>query len=798
MRILLADDHQIIRRGVRSVLETQPDFNICGEAVDGYDAIEKALELKPDTIIMDISMPRLNGLEATREIRRLIPEIEVLILSQHDSPQVLREALNSGARGYVTKSSINGELIAALEKLRKQELFVDPAVSERDANIVDLQEILRRSAAFEKALVESEERFRSTFELAPVGIAHIAPDGHWLRLNRKACQILGYKQEELVDLTFRNVVHPDDLAADVALKDKLLAGELQQYSMQKRYIHKSGSTLWVNSTVSSVKDSAGKVKYLIAVAEDITERKQAEERIQEAETKLRNTAAQLDLITDKMAVAVARCTREFRYAWVNPHYAEWMRRPVDQIIGREIVDVIGKEAFDQLRPKFEEVLSGAKISYERKTNFAPIGSRWTSAAYTPTFDAAGLVDGWIAVVLDITDIKEAATALQESEARFRMLADVAPVLIWMSGTDALCSFFNKPWLEFRGRNLEEEIGNGWADGVHPDDFKECLQNYLSCFHARKRFQMEYRLRRADGEYRWVLDTAVPRFTAPGEFAGYIGSCIDITERKEWEDALKNSESKLQRLAGSLELRVAERTRELASKNAELERQTEVVHRLTARLLQVGDEERRRIARNLHDSAGQTLVAVALNLAVINVRSKESAPDVASVAEESRELVQQLSEEIRTLSYLLHPPLLEESGLVNAICWLADGITKRSQIAVKLEIGTEIDRLSQEIELAIFRIVQECLSNVYRHSGSKSATIRLNRDSNGVMLQVEDQGHGMSPSQLHRIQNSDSGVGIRGIQERIRPFSGTLDIQSDRHGTKIAVKIPLLTATAHAG
>ena len=539
MRILVADDHDIIRRGVRSLLEDQPDFRICGEAVNGREAIEQALQLKPDAIIMDLSMPQVNGFEATREIRRLLPEVQVIILSQHDSTQVLREALNCGARGYVTKSSMDGGLIVALQKLRKQEEFIDPAIGQDVSNLPNVQEILQRSAAFEKALVESEEQFRSTFELAAVGIAHIAPDGHWLRLNRKACEILGYPQEELLKLTFRDVTHPADLATDLAFREKLLAGLLPQYSMEKRYVRKNGSIVWVNLTVSSVRDSEGKVKYLIAVAED------------------------------------------------------------------------------------------------------------------------------------------------------------------------------------------------------------------------------------------------------------------INKRREWQDALKRSEAKLQLLAGSLERRVAERTHELATKNAEMETQTEIVQQLSVRLLQAGDEERRRIARDLHDSAGQTLTAVGLNLAAIEREAKEVAPGVASTAAESRMLVKQLIEEIRTLSYLLHPPLLEESGLISAISWLAGGITKRSQIDVKLELADEIGRLPQDLELAVFRIVQECLANVYRHSGSKSATIRLDRDSQELLLQVEDEGRGMSPQQLSALQTSGSGVGLRGIQERIRPFSGSFDIQSNRNGTKIEVKFPLQKAAAHA-
>ena len=132
-------------------------------------------------------------------------------------------------------------------------------------------------------------------------------------------------------------------------------------------------------------------------------------------------------------------------------------------------------------------------------------------------------------------------ALRESEERFRLMADTAPVLMWRAGTDKLCDFFNRPWLEFTGRTMEQELGTGWSAGVWPDDRRQCLRTYMSAFDARQPFRMEYRLRRADGAYRWLLATGVPRLAPDGSFAGYIGSAFDITDRKESEDALRESQ-----------------------------------------------------------------------------------------------------------------------------------------------------------------------------------------------------------------------------------------------------------------
>jgi PAS domain S-box-containing protein len=164
--------------------------------------------------------------------------------------------------------------------------------------------------------------------------------------------------------------------------------------------------------------------------------------------------------------------------------------------------------------------------------------------------------GAVAVVRDATQRRETEKRLEESELRFRIMADYAPVLLWMSGTDGLCNFFNKVWLEFRGRTHEQERGTGWAAGVHPEDFQRCIHVYMDSFVTREPFRMEYRLRRADGEYRWILDEGVPRHAPDGSFAGFIGSCIDITELRE--------------LQTRLDLRVRERTGELAATVQELE------------------------------------------------------------------------------------------------------------------------------------------------------------------------------------------------------------------------------------
>ena len=248
-----------------------------------------------------------------------------------------------------------------------------------------------------------------------------------------------------------------------------------------------------------------------------------------------------------------------------------------------------------------------------------------------------------------------------------------------------------------------------------------------------------------------------------------------------------------RLRAEAECEVRVRTRELEERNAEVLRQSEQLRELSWHLWRMQDEERRHIARELHDSAGQTLAVLGMNLSSLVRAAREKVSEISQPAEEIRDLVEQLTKEIRTTSYLLHPPLLDENGLPAALSWYVRGLTERSDIDVAFSISDEFGRLPCDMELVVFRVVQECLTNIHRHSGSKRATIRIVREEERVWVEVRDQGKGIAPERLAEIQSRGSGVGIRGMRERLRQFAGEMILQSNSSGTTILVTIPLKAA-----
>jgi two-component system NarL family sensor kinase len=234
----------------------------------------------------------------------------------------------------------------------------------------------------------------------------------------------------------------------------------------------------------------------------------------------------------------------------------------------------------------------------------------------------------------------------------------------------------------------------------------------------------------------------------------------------------------------LEKRVQERTSELKIANEEL-------RNLSGRILQLQDDERRRLARELHDSVGQIFAALSLNIAVVQSQSHKLDERGARAVSENASLLEQASREIRTISYLLHPPLLEVAGLASALAWYVDGFSERSQIKVDLEIPSDFVRLSDDTELAIFRVIQECLTNVHRHSGSPTATISLQHEVNHITIKIADRGRGISQEkQVDLTTSGRAGVGLGGMRQRLRQLGGTLEIHSDESGTVVTAVLNL--------
>lgn len=350
--------------------------------------------------------------------------------------------------------------------------------------------------------------------------------------------------------------------------------------------------------------------------------------------------------------------------------------------------------------------------------------------------------------------KRYENALVESESRFQQLANTLPVIIWAARQDGFCLFLNETWRRFSGKSPKDGLGYGWLEDVHEDDRND-VTDQSAAFAAGLEFAREVRARRYDGESRWVLILGVP---VQGErrFAAFIGCAIDITERRQAENSAE---------------------------------------KLAQQLLQSQEDERRKIARELHDGSAQDVFAIKLQA----TRMKTQLGGAAGLSPEDFDdlllTIQSALRNLRSMSYLLHPPLLESGGLIPAVKWFVDGFKKRSEMNVVLQLDETLPRLSEAAETALFRVIQESLSNALRHSGSGDAAVRISAEENRLVLEIRDYGQGFVPDKTSDA--ASSGVGLASMRERLRELGGNLTILSSTNGTTIRASVPLSLVAAAA-
>jgi len=343
--------------------------------------------------------------------------------------------------------------------------------------------------------------------------------------------------------------------------------------------------------------------------------------------------------------------------------------------------------------------------------------------------------------------EQAAHVLRESEGRFRLVANTAPVMIWMSGTDNLRTYVNQTWVEFTGRPLEAELGNGWAEGIHNEDLERCLKTYSQAFDQRQSLAVEYRIRRSDGEYRWILDTGVPRFNSDRNFAGYIGSCLDITARRRAEEALAS---------------------------------------VGRRLIEAHEEERTRIARELHDDIGQRVALLCVELESCDHQAPGSVVDLHECVQLAWRRAFDLGDDIQALSHRLHSSKLEYLGLLSAARSFCSELCKRRNVRVEFKHSDVPAALPKEISLCLFRVLQEALQNAVKHSGAQDFTAEVHGTGDGIRLVVSDSGIGFD--WRHAINGR--GLGLISMRERLRLVNGELSIQSEPgRGTTVLARVP---------
>ena len=575
---------------------------------------------------------------------------------------------------------------------------------------------------------------------------------------------LGYDRPELPTNLARgmSLVHPDDRERVECATQAYLSGETREYEVEHRVRHKDGSDRWMLTRGVAMRDAVGRPVRFIGSCIDITDYRRAVEAQRRLQRERDELLARLQLQFEWMPIGCVIADPELRIIDWNPAAEKIFGYRREEVLGMDAYLLVAQASRVYVQGIHRRLVSGDMTANTVNENVTKDGRtilcEWSN---TPLRDADGEVIAVLGMAQDVTERQRAEEALRESEGRFRLMADGAPVMIWMSGPDGLCTYFNQVWLDFTGRPMQSEVGDGWTEGVHLDDRQGSLDTYWRAFEARRGFTMEYRLRRHDGEFRWVLNTGVARFERDGRFAGYISSCIDFSERKRAEEALRASERSLRRSRRE--------------------------HRILAgRLLQAQEVERQRVARELHDDLTQRLAALAIEVGSLEQRVDRSGA-IAAALNGIREQLVKLSEDVHALSRQLHPAILDDLGLIDALRSECLCFTQREGIAVTYRPGRIPEDLSKDVALCFYRIAQEALRNIAKHARAGRARVVLAGTDGDLILTVADSGVGFDPSRARQRP----GLGLASMKERARLIRAELSIRSHPgRGTTIVVKVPL--------
>jgi PAS domain S-box-containing protein len=620
-----------------------------------------------------------------------------------------------------------------------------------------IAEALRQT---EDALRASERMFFTAFRSGPdaVGISSV-PGSEFLEVNDGFTRLTGYTRAETLGRTPTQMNLWVDPSRRTEVMSKLQeTGEVRDEEFECRT--KGGET--------RVCQFSGTLMLLderpcaLAIVRDITASKRAEEALRASEERFRN------LVQD-LHIGVVLLGPDLRIQFANRAALTMFGTIEDEAFGkksskykRTTIQEDGIEIPPSMRPGPRAIATRQPVHNE------VVGWRladseevlWTLVDAVPHITSPGTVESVVLSISNITERKQAEEALRASEERFRTLVREMNVGIILHGPGAEIQFANQAALNMFETSLEEVRGKTSAalelisfreDGSEIPFSMRPGPRVIQTGQTIKDEVIGWR-RPGSPKVLWTLGNFVPLWSREGTILGVITTFSDITERLRAEDAL---------------------------------------HQLSTRLLQLQDEERRRLGRELHDSLAQSVLAVNLKLAQATEASGFVSETARIALEGARRLLQEMSQEIRTLSYLLHPPLLDELGLVSAIKQYAEGFSERSGIHLNLDLPSGFGRLPQEAETALFRIVQESLSNIQRHSGSETAVISLRAEADRSRLEVSDKGKGIDKNRTGSAGAPPRlGVGILGMRERMAQLGGKLEIESGPSGTTVRATIPL--------
>ena len=514
LRILVIDESPRDRALIAESLREGLPGSRVAELLDPGE-LPAALESADfDVILLDHRPSWIDAFVVLGKVRERHPDLPVILCTATGSEELAVAAMKAGFDDYVLKHPHHFPRLTSA---------IRSALAE---------------AARRRIEREAETRYRTLFEGVPVGLYRSTPSGQVLDANPALLRMLGYPSREILMAANLCGLYVDHEAHDRMRRQLDKDGEVRDLEVcWKRY---GGQLIWVRENIRAIRDPQGRLLGYEGLVEDITESRRARAELEES-NRFREE------IISGASEGIVVYDRALRHIVWNRYMEELTGIPAERALGGRAFDMaLRGPGLELLQGALEgQIVSSGDVFIEIEETGR---SGWVVGTYGPHRNAAGDIVGVIGVIRSVTERRRNEQALRESEQRFRLVADAAPVMIWMDDAEGMSTYFNKPWLDFTGRTLEHEIGRGSRDGIHPDDLvPRFIAVYDAAFTARRPFQTEYRLRRADGEYRWVLETATPRLTASGDFEGYAGTALDITERRQAEQVLRKERAFLRQV-----------------------------------------------------------------------------------------------------------------------------------------------------------------------------------------------------------------------------------------------------------
>jgi len=650
----------------------------------------------------------------------------------------------------------------------------------------------------EEVLPSSHHRLSLSLQSARLGIWDWNLETGELVWSRECREMFGVVPDTPLSYeTWLATLHPEDREpVDRIVQTALESGN--EYSADMRVVLPDGVVRWIASRGRVYYDQQRRPIRMSGAAMDITQFKETEAELQRTRAEARAQADDLAIILDAApVVTLIAQDPACRTMTGNRAAYELLRLPYGSNISHSAANSAqpkhsvfqnGQELRAEEMPVQLAAKAGAAVSGEEvEIRFEDGSSVYLFGNAVPLFDEAGKVRGAVGAFLDITDYKVIEERLRMATERFQVALRDTPITVFSQDLDLRYKWAYNPVGRYDITQLigkrDRELLENAEDAAMVEELKREVLRTGTGYRGELAIMV-------NGERRYYHVNIDPQRNYLGQIVGLTCASFDLTDRKLGEQALRESEVRYRELAENRDREIQARTRELEDRTRQAMLASEGLKDLSGRLLRIQDEERRRIARELHDSAGQMLTALDLELENLAEEIRRSAPHLTMKMQGAQSLVQQLYGEIRTTSHLLHPPLLDEAGLFSAVQWYVQGMRERSGLEIDLQIEEDFGRLPRDMELALFRLVQETLTNIYRHSGSDTASIRILRGRDRVVVEVRDAGRGMSAEKVVSIQSGGSGVGIRGIRERLRQFHGDLQIESSDRGTSVFATIPI--------